>query len=125
MRAGRPRRGDGGGARIRARAQRGEKREHQRAADRRREAAEARAQLAPLRKKVQAAEKAIAKAEEEIAQRDAKLADVDLYTSDPAKAAAIAKERARWIEARESAEEEWLAASEAYEAAEAGTALAG
>ncbi|UOM35493.1 ABC-F family ATP-binding cassette domain-containing protein [Acuticoccus sp. I52.16.1] len=95
------------------------------AADRRREAAEARAQLAPLRKKVQAAEKDIARAEGEIAKLDAKLEDPDLYTRDPAKATQLSKARADWVRARESAEEAWLEASEAYEAAEAGTALAG
>ncbi|WP_226579607.1 ABC-F family ATP-binding cassette domain-containing protein [Acuticoccus sediminis] len=95
------------------------------AADRRREAAEARAQLAPLRKQVQAAEKEIARAEAEIARLDARLEDPALYTRDPAKAAQISKDRAQWVRAREAAEEAWLEASEAYEAAEAGTALAG
>ncbi|WP_075219716.1 ABC-F family ATP-binding cassette domain-containing protein [Acuticoccus yangtzensis] len=95
------------------------------AADRRREAAEARAALAPLRKKVQAAEKDIAKAEAEIAKLDAKLEDPALYTKDPAKATELSKERARWAKAREDAEEAWLEASEAYEAAEAGAAVAG
>ncbi|MBJ3776781.1 ABC-F family ATP-binding cassette domain-containing protein [Acuticoccus mangrovi] len=93
------------------------------AQDRRREAAEARAALAPLKKKMQAAERAIAKAEAEIEKRDALLADPSLYTKDPAKAAAISQERARWVEARESAEEEWMTHAEAYEAAEAETAL--
>jgi len=95
------------------------------AQDRRREAAEARAALAPLRKRIKAAEAAIAKAEGEIAQRDERLADPDLYTKDPARAAKLNQERARWVEAREKAEEDWLAASEEYEAAEAETALAG
>ena len=95
------------------------------AADRRREAAEARAQLAPLRKKVQAAEKEIAKAEAEIAKLDTRLEDPDLYTRDPARATALSKDRAQWVRARETAEEAWLEASEAYEAAEAGTVLAG
>jgi ATP-binding cassette subfamily F protein 3 len=95
------------------------------AQDRRREAAEARAQLAPLRKRIQAAEREIAKAEAEIAAREAALADPALYTKVPAKAARLNQERARWVEAREKAEEEWLAASEAYEAAEAETVLAG
>jgi len=94
------------------------------AQDRRREAAEARAALAPLRKRIKAAEEGIAKAEAEIAKRDAVLADPELYTTDPGKAARINKERARWVEAREAAEEDWLAASEAYETAEAETVLA-
>ena len=89
------------------------------AADRRRQAAEARAALAPLRKKIQAAEKAIAKAEAEIAKRDEALADPALYTADPQRAAKLNQERTRWSEARDAAEEEWLAASEAHEAAEA------
>jgi ATP-binding cassette subfamily F protein 3 len=95
------------------------------AQDRRREAAEARAALAPLRKRIKAAETAIARAEAEIARRDEALADPALYTKDPGKAAKLNQERTRWAEAREAAEEEWLAASEAYEAAEAQTVLAG
>ncbi|MCF3934621.1 ABC-F family ATP-binding cassette domain-containing protein [Acuticoccus sp. M5D2P5] len=95
------------------------------AQDRRREAAEARAALAPLRKTIQAAERAVAKAEAEIAKRDALLADPDLYTKDPQKAAQINQERTRWVESRDSAEEEWLAASEAYETAQAESASAG
>ena len=93
--------------------------------DRRREAAEARAQLAPLKKAIKTAERAIGKAGDEVARCDDLLADVSLYRKDPAKAAAISQERARWVEARDAAEEEWLAASEAYEAAEAQTVLAG
>ncbi len=95
------------------------------AQDRRREAAEARAALAPLRKRIQAAEREIAKAGAEVVAREAALADPALYTADPTKAARLNQERTRWVEARERAEEEWLAASEAYEAAEAETVLAG
>jgi ATP-binding cassette subfamily F protein 3 len=113
-----------GAARAKSRSDETAEKKAPSAQDRRREAAEARAALAPLRKRIKAAETAMAKAEAEIAKRDERLANPDLYTKDPAKAATLNQERARWVEARERAEEDWLAASEAYEAAEAGTALA-
>ncbi|MEM8662792.1 MAG: ABC-F family ATP-binding cassette domain-containing protein, partial [Pseudomonadota bacterium] len=85
------------------------------AQDRRREAADARAALAPIAKRIKTAERDLAKAETEIAKRDEALADPDLYTGDPSKATRLATERARWLEARDAAEEAWLAASEDYE----------
>ena len=66
-----------------------------------------------------------AEMEAEIAKLDTRLEDPDLYTRDPARATALSKDRAQWVRARETAEEAWLEASEAYEAAEAGTVLAG
>ncbi len=95
------------------------------AQDRRRDAAEARAALAPLRKRIKAAEKEIALATAEIAKCEAALADPALYTSDPAKATKLSTERARWVGRKETAEEEWLAASEDYEAAGSETQPAG
>jgi len=89
------------------------------AQDRRRDAAEARAALAPLRKRIKAAEKDLAHASAEIDKRENALADPALYTKDPAKATKLTTERAHWVKRKEAAEEEWLAASEAYEAAEA------
>ena len=114
-----------GAARAKSRNDEATEKKAPSAQDRRRDAAEARERLAPLRKRIKAAEKAVAKAEAEVARRDSLLADPDLYTTDPAKAAKLNQERTRWVEAREKAEEDWLAASEDYEAAEAGTALTG
>jgi ATP-binding cassette subfamily F protein 3 len=86
--------------------------------DDRRERAEARAALAPLRKRAKDAEARIAKLRDEKLALEAKLADPAIYapgrvaevTAANARLAAIARETAR-------AEEEWLAAEEALEAA--------
>jgi ATP-binding cassette subfamily F protein 3 len=53
----------------------------------------------------------------EIARLDAALAAADLFAQNPAKAAALAKARAARAADLIRAEEEWLAASTAYEAA--------
>ncbi|MEM8853032.1 MAG: ABC-F family ATP-binding cassette domain-containing protein [Pseudomonadota bacterium] len=92
--------------------------------ERRREAAEARAALAPLRKAIKEAEATIARAEKEIAKLDEALADPALYTDDPHRASEFNKTRARWVSARESAEDDWLSASEAHEAAQSNGATA-
>jgi ATP-binding cassette, subfamily F, member 3 len=86
--------------------------------DDRRERAETRAALAPIRKKAQDAEKRIAALAEERLSIEAKLADPAIYapgrlaevTAANARLAAIAKESVR-------AEEAWLLAAEALEAA--------
>jgi ATP-binding cassette subfamily F protein 3 len=86
--------------------------------DDRRERAEARAALAPIRKQAQDAEKRLAVLSAERARIEAKLADPALYapgrageiTAANARLAAIAKEAA-------AAEEAWLMAEEALEAA--------
>jgi len=54
----------------------------------------------------------------EIEKLDAALADGGLFTRDPAKAAATAKSRAECANALAKAEEDWLAAGSALEAAE-------
>ena len=51
----------------------------------------------------------------EIARLDAVLAD-GLFAREPARAAAVAKERSQAVTALAAAEEDWLAASSAYEA---------
>jgi ATP-binding cassette subfamily F protein 3 len=53
----------------------------------------------------------------EIEQLDAALADGTLFARDPAKAAAMAKSRAECAGALAKAEEDWLAAGAALEAA--------
>ncbi len=90
----------------------------------RRQAAELRAALAPLKKDVVRAESKIERLSLQIANVDAALADAGLYTRNPTRAQALARERAELARAREAAEAEWLAASEAYEAAAAAQAEA-
>ncbi|TMJ04587.1 MAG: ATP-binding cassette domain-containing protein [Alphaproteobacteria bacterium] len=84
--------------------------------DQRRAAAEKREELKPLKRRIDAAEKAVARLTAEIAMIDAQLAS-DLFQRDPAKATALSKSRAEAAAALRRAEEDWLAASEAYEEA--------
>jgi ATP-binding cassette subfamily F protein 3 len=84
--------------------------------DQRREAAERRAELSPLRKAVQAAESAVSKLSAELARYDARLADPTAY-ADAAKAQKLMQERGQVAKRLAAAEEAWLVASEAYEAA--------
>ncbi|RTL69364.1 MAG: ABC transporter ATP-binding protein [Hyphomicrobiales bacterium] len=84
----------------------------------RRQAAEFRAQLAPLKKSVTKAEAEIDKLGKRIAVIETELADAALYTKEPAKAQALAKERGELMRAKDDAEARWLEASEAYEQAE-------
>jgi ATP-binding cassette subfamily F protein 3 len=88
-------------------------------ADQRREAAERRAQLAPLKKAVQVAEKRLETLTAELARLDAALADAGLYQKDPTRAQALVLERGLKAKALGEAEEAWLAATEAFESAEA------
>ena len=52
-----------------------------------------------------------------IAKVDETLADTALYTKDPARAQQLTVERGQLAKSLADAEEAWLAASEAYEAA--------
>ncbi|MFZ8332577.1 hypothetical protein ACO1L0_14340, partial [Staphylococcus aureus] len=70
----------------------------------RRQAAEFRAQLAPLKKTVTKAEAEIENFGKRIAAIEAQLADAALYTQQPAKAQALAKERGDLMRAKENAE---------------------
>jgi ATP-binding cassette subfamily F protein 3 len=83
----------------------------------RRQSAERRAAVAPLKKAMVQAEAAIEKITRQIGVIDAQLADTQLYTRDPRRAQALARERGEHLQARDAAEEAWLEASEAYEAA--------
>jgi ATP-binding cassette subfamily F protein 3 len=85
----------------------------------RRRAAEARAALAPLKRRVTEAEAEIARLARQIAAIDASLADGALYAKDAARATVLVRERAALERGLGAAEEAWLAASEAYEAAQA------
>jgi len=86
-------------------------------AEQRRAAAERRAELAPLKKAMQQAEKEVEKITAEIARIDAALADTDLYARDPDKAQRLSLDRGLAAKRLADAEEAWLAAIEAYEAA--------
>ena len=85
----------------------------------RRQAAEQRAALAPLKRGVAKAEARIDELSRQIAGIETALGAAELYTRDPSRAQALARERGQLIAARASAESAWLAASEAYEAAAA------
>jgi ATP-binding cassette, subfamily F, member 3 len=83
----------------------------------RRAAAEKRIELAPLRKRIAEAEAAVKRLGEEISKIDAALAEPGLFARDPARAASLAKGRADAAGALARAEEDWLDASSAFEAA--------
>jgi ATP-binding cassette, subfamily F, member 3 len=84
----------------------------------RRRAADRRAELAPLKRKVADAEKVMTDFGARIARIDTQLGDTGLYARDPAKAKKLTLDRGQLARDLERAEEVWLAASEAYEAAE-------
>jgi len=86
-------------------------------AEARRAAAGRRAELAPLKKAMVAAEASVEKLSREIARLDALLGDPAHYQRDPADAQATTIERGRAAKRLSEAEESWLAATEAYEAA--------
>jgi ATP-binding cassette subfamily F protein 3 len=88
-------------------------------AEQRRDAAQRRAELAPLRRAVQSAEKTVSEIAADIARIDGTLATPDIYTRDPAAAQKLSIERAQKARELAAAEDAWLAASEAYEAAAA------
>jgi len=83
----------------------------------RKSGAERRAELAPLRQRQKTAEKRVEALNRTIARLDERLADPALFAKDPDKGADLSRKRARAVEALEAAEEEWLAAGEALEAA--------
>lgn len=70
-----------------------------------------------LKQKIAAAENEIARITEIIAKIDTALALPDIFTRDPKQAAQLSKARVNATEALARAEEQWLAASSAYEEA--------
>jgi ATP-binding cassette subfamily F protein 3 len=76
-----------------------------------------RAQIASLRRQLSRAEAEIARLTREIEKLDATLASGELYSRDPAKAAALAKTRSEHSRILAQAEEEWLAAGAALDTA--------
>lgn len=85
-------------------------------AERRREAAQAREKLSDLRKAIRKYEKEMETHAAALAKLDEKMGDESLYQNDPAKAAALAKERAQVASAHTVSEEAWLTATEELEA---------
>jgi ATP-binding cassette subfamily F protein 3 len=83
-------------------------------AEQRRAAAERRVELAPLRARIKTAEAAISRFGAEIVRLDAALAAPEAF-ADPARAAALARTRAETARALALAEDDWLAASTAYD----------
>src|SRR5262249_14209934 len=83
----------------------------------RRNAAQRRAELAPLRNRIVNADSAITRLTEEIARIDRKLSIPDLFANDPGGAAELTTTRSAAVQALATAEEEWLEASSAYDAA--------
>ncbi len=78
---------------------------------------EKRAETASLQQRLSRAESEIARLTREIEKLDAALADGNLFTRDPAKAAALAKTRSSTARALAQAEEDWLAAGAALQTA--------
>jgi ATP-binding cassette subfamily F protein 3 len=76
-----------------------------------------RADSKPLRQRITRAEAEIARLTREIDTLDAALTSGELFAREPAKAAAMAKTRAEHADALARAEEDWLAAGAALEAA--------
>ena len=88
-------------------------------ADNRRGGAERRAQLAPLKRSAEQAEKKVTILNGELAKIEAALNLPGLYDKEPQRAISLTRERADVSRRIETAEAEWLKASEAYEAASA------
>ena len=87
--------------------------------DARKAAAAKRQALDPLKKKITAAERDTERLEKELAKIDAALAEPGLFEKDLDKATRLSKTRSETLDALAAAEEAWLDASEAYEAAKA------
>jgi ATP-binding cassette subfamily F protein 3 len=83
----------------------------------RRSAAEQRAATAPLRQRLAALEAEITRLTRQIAELDGTLSDGSLFARDPGRAASLAKARSDCVEALAQAEEDWLVAGEALQAA--------
>ncbi len=85
--------------------------------DGRRAAAARRADLAPLKKAIQRHERQMETLQAKLAKLDEKLADPALYDGAPERARDYARLRGELAKELEQVEEDWLAASEAYETA--------
>ena len=79
-------------------------------------ATRAKAPTGTARRRAEAAEAALARASQALARIDAALTDPKVFSENPAKAAELGRQRAAAEAALEAAEQEWLEATEAYEA---------
>jgi ATP-binding cassette subfamily F protein 3 len=86
-------------------------------AETRKSAAERRAGAKPLRERVARAETEIARLTREIEKLDTALGDGEIFARDPAKAAVLSKSRAECADALAQAEDDWLTAGAALQAA--------
>ncbi len=75
-------------------------------------------QAAPLKRRLEAAEQAMARESALVAKLDHELADPQLYVKDKMRADSLAARRNQAAERLAKAEEAWMAAAEAYEAAQ-------
>ncbi len=85
--------------------------------DQRRQAAERREALKPLKKKISQLEIQISRLQKTIEAFDEKLGDPALYTSDPAKASELNKQRAAAAKTLAACEEDWLGLTEEHDSA--------
>ena len=76
----------------------------------------AKAPTGTARRRAEAAEASLARASQALARIDAALTDPKVFSENPAKAAELGRQRAAAEAALEAAEQEWLEATEAYEA---------
>ena len=83
--------------------------------ERRQQAARERERLNDLKKRVRGCEKKISDAEAKIAEIDTALGDPALYERAPEDAQTLTRERGEWKKSLASFEEDWLAATQAYE----------
>ena len=81
--------------------------------------------LGPLKRKLDAAEAVVARETRTAAELDVLLNDSSLYLREPDRAADLGRRRERIQQALESAEAKWMAAAEAYEAAQVGMKVSG
>lgn len=79
-------------------------------------ATRAKAPTGTARRRAEAAEASLARASQALARIDAALTDPKVFSENPAKAAELGRQRAAAEAALEAAEQEWLEATEAYEA---------
>jgi ATP-binding cassette subfamily F protein 3 len=86
-------------------------------AERRRDAAQRRTEVAPLKRALQSAEKSMSDIAAELARIDEALSSPELYMRDSDAAQQLSIKRGQVAGALAAAEDAWLAASEAYQAA--------
>ncbi len=87
------------------------------AKEQRKAAADARQRISPIKKKADDLEKKVDHLAFEIAKLNRALSDPDLFTTSPARATEILRDKAKLEQEMAATEADWMAAAEAYEAA--------